>query len=54
MLTLFLMSHVCLLLHIPLVADNKISSGLVWSLCNVNMDHVYHLIHGLCEKVALL
>jgi hypothetical protein len=37
-----------------LVVDNKIASGLVESLCNVNKDHVNHLIHGLCEKVSLV
>jgi hypothetical protein len=37
-----------------LVAVNEIASGLVESLCNVNKDHVDHLIHGLCEKVSLL
>jgi hypothetical protein len=49
-------SHVCvyLLLATSRVAVNEIASGLVESLCNVNKDHVNHLIHGLCEKVALL
>jgi hypothetical protein len=37
-----------------LVAVNEIASGLVENLCNVNKDHVDHLIHGLCEKLALI
>jgi hypothetical protein len=51
------------LAHLPLehpsltsinLQKNEIKAGLVESLCNVNKSQAAHLIHGLCEKIALV